>query len=160
MFLCTSRASCKPGDMELLIRPAQADDVAALHHMMSDLENQLLPLESFTAIFLKNLADERIGYFLAESSGEAVGMVSCHVQGLLHHAAPVAEIQEMYVSPELRSQRIGQHLLEAAKLFALQRGAGQLEVTSNQLRTNAHRFYEREGFLKTHYKLVRKLEKE
>lgn len=146
--------------MELLIRPAQADDVATLHRMMSDLENQILPQEPFTAIFLKNLADERIGYFLAESSGEAVGMVSCHVQWLLHHAAPVAEIQEMYVSPELRSQRIGQRLLEAVKLFALQRGAGQLEVTSNQLRTDAHRFYEREGFLKTHCKLVKKLEKE
>ena len=146
--------------MELLIRPAQAGDVAILHHMMSDLENELLPEESFTTIFLKNLADDRVGYFIAESSGEAVGMVSCHVQLLLHHAAPIAEIQEMYVKPGLRSQRIGQQLLEAVKLFARQRGAGQLEVASNQIRADAHRFYEREGFQKTHYKLVRKAKRE
>lgn len=144
--------------MELLIRPAQADDAAALHRMISDLENQVLPAEPFTAVFLNNLADDRVGYFIAELSGEAVGMASCHVQFLLHHAAPIAEIQEIYVKPGLRSQRIGQRLLEAVKLFARLRGAGQLEVTSNQVRTDAHRFYEREGFQKTHYKLVKKEE--
>ena len=146
--------------MELLIRPARADDAATLHQMLSDLENELLPVEPFTTIFLKNLADDRVGYFIAEWCGEAVGMASCHVQLLLHHAAPVAEIQEMYVRPELRSQRIGQHLLEAVKLFARQREAGQLEVASNQSRAGAHRFYEREGFQKTHFKLVRKAGKE
>lgn len=144
--------------MELLIRPAQADDVSSLHRMMCDLENEVLPEESFTTVFLKNLADDRVGYFIAESSGETVGMVGCHVQLLLHHAAPIAEIQEMYVRPGLRSQRIGQRLLEAVELFARQRGAEQLEVASNQARTDAHRFYEREGFHKTHYKLVRKVE--
>lgn len=146
--------------MELLIRPAQAGDVATLHQMMSDLENRVLPQEPFTAVFLQNLRDAQVGYFLAESSREAVGMVSCHVQLLLHHAAPVAEIQEMYVRPGYRSQRIGRRLLEAARLFARQRGAPQLEVSSNRTRTDAHRFYEREGFRKTHYKLVRKEEKE
>ena len=146
--------------MELLIRPAQAHDVAILHHMMSDLENELLAEYSFTAIFLKNLADDRVGYFLAEASGEAVGMASCHVQLLLHHAAPIAEIQEMYVRPGLRSQRIGQRLLKAVELFARHQGAEQLEVASNQTRTDAHRFYERERFQKTHYKLVREVEEE
>lgn len=144
--------------MELLIRAAQAHDIAILNHMMSDLENELLPEDSFTAIFLKNLADDRVGYFIAELSGETVGMASCHVQLLLHHAAPIAEIQEMYVRPGLRSQRIGQRLLEAVELFARQQGAEQLEVASNQTRTDAHRFYERERFQKTHYKLVRKIE--
>lgn len=146
--------------MELLIRPAQADDVASLYRMMSDLKNELLPEESFTAVFLKNLADDRVGYFIAESSGEAVGMAGCHVQLLLHHAAPIAEIQEMYVKPGFRSQRIGQRLLKAVEVFARQRGAEQLEVASNQSRIDAHRFYEREGFQKTHYKLVRKVEEE
>lgn len=142
--------------MKILIRSAQSTDVEILYAMLCDLENEKLDKPCFTEVFLKNLANENITYFIAELGNQPVGMASCHVQSLLHHAAPVAEIQEMYVNPELRSQGIGQQLVEAIVAFARQQGADQLEVTSNQIRIGTHRFYEREGFQKTHYKMVRK----
>ncbi len=82
-------------------------------------------------------------------------MVSCHIQPLLHHAALVSEIQEMYVKDEFRSQQIGKALMEYVVGFAKSMGAVQMEVTSRSTRENAHRFYQREGFEKSHVKLVR-----
>jgi PhnO protein len=140
--------------MEIRIRPARPADADELYRMLCDLENTVLARESFNVAFLNNLGNENIRYLIAEVHGSPVGMASCHVQWLLHHAAPVAEIQEMYVDPALRSQGIGQQLVEAIRQFARLRGATQLEVTSNLIRLKTHRFYEREGFQKTHAKLV------
>lgn len=143
--------------MELLIRPAHAADVETLYRMLCDLENEKLDREAFEAAFLTNLGNENIRYLIAQIHDSPVGLVSCHVQWLLHHAAPVAEIQEMYVDPTLRSQGIGQKLMEAIRQFAQSRGAAQIEVTSNLARLDTHRFYQREGFQKSHAKLVMKL---
>lgn len=125
--------------------------------MLCDLENEVLDRTAFAQVFQHNLSDPDIAYVVAEWDGKVVGIASCHVQSLLHHAARVGEVQEMYVDPALRSQGVGKKLLEELIRFAEGRGAVNLEVTSNQIRLDTHRFYEREGFRCTHYKLVRKL---
>ncbi len=140
--------------MEVVIRRAVQADEEVLYQMLCDLENEVLDRTTFGLVFIKNLQQESIGYFIAESNDGPAGMASCHVQLLLHHAAPVGEIQEMYVAPALRSQGIGKALIGAVFHFAGQRGARQVEVTSNKIRRDTHRFYEREGFQKTHDKLV------
>ncbi len=140
--------------MDVSVRKALPSDEEVLYGMLCDLESEVLPRGSFATVYHSNLGNEKIGYFIAELGGEAIGMVSCHVQLLLHHAAAVGEIQEMYVDPALRSQGIGKALVRAVQDFAEQLGAHQVEVTSNKLRNDTHRFYEREGFLKSHDKLV------
>lgn len=109
----------------------------------------------FDAAFDRNIVNPNISYFLAEQDGKQVGMVSCHIQPLLHHAALVLEIQEMYVEPDYRSQKIGNALMRHVTAFAKGEGAIQMEVTSRATREHAHRFYQREGFEKSHVKLVR-----
>lgn len=140
--------------MELYIRRASLSDEDLLYQMLCDLENEVLNRTAFGTVFQSNIQNQNIGYFIAICAGNAVGMASCHVQLLLHHASPVGEIQEMYVEPSQRSKGIGNALIKAVVEFAKLRGAMQLEVTSNKIRQDTHRFYEREGFLKTHDKLV------
>lgn len=115
----------------------------------------VLDRPGFDAAFDHNIENRNIAYFIAEQSGRPVGMVSCHIQQLLHHAALVSEIQEMYVEPDYRSQKVGKALMEHVTAFAKGAGAIQMEVTSRATREQAHRFYEREGFQKSHVKLVR-----
>ncbi|HEV7348726.1 GNAT family N-acetyltransferase [Telluribacter sp.] len=141
----------------LRIRTATEADVEPLYQMLCELENEVLRRSDFTRVLQTNLRNPDIRYFLAEWEEQPVGMASCHVQFLLHHAAPVAEIQEMYVEVALRSSGIGKRLIDEVVAFARSRGAVHLEVTSNQLRADTHRFYEREHFQRTHYKLVRRL---
>jgi GNAT superfamily N-acetyltransferase len=56
-----------------------------------------------------------------------------------------AWVEDFAVHPEHRSQGIGRRLLDAATAWARERGATHLELDSAEARTDAHRFYEREG---------------
>jgi GNAT superfamily N-acetyltransferase len=53
-------------------------------------------------------------------------------------------VEDLMVHPEYRSRGIGKHLLEEAKRWAQARGATRLQLDSSDVRTDAHRFYERE----------------
>ena len=139
----------------LHIRAATEKDEDIVYAMICDLENKVLSRESFNFVFNHNLVQQNICYLIAELDGIPVGMGSCHVQPLLHHAGMVAEVQEMFVKEEYRSKEIGKTLVNALVGFAKSKSASQIEVTSNNVRENAHRFYQKEGFKKSHVKLVR-----
>lgn len=54
-------------------------------------------------------------------------------------------VEDFAVDPGHRSRGIGKALLEAIRGWARERGATHLELDSADPRTDAHRFYEREG---------------
>jgi GNAT superfamily N-acetyltransferase len=54
------------------------------------------------------------------------------------------------VSAALRSQGIGARMMAFAEEAARAGGARTMELTSNKRRGDAHRFYERLGFSKSH----------
>ena len=139
----------------LQIRAATAEDREIAYKMICGLEDMVLDRQGFDVAFERNLKNNNIRYFLAFYENVAVGIVSCHIQSLLHHAALVSEIQEMYVEPEFRSLKIGKALISRAIDFAKKAGAVQMEVTSRSTREQAHQFYQHEGFEKSHVKLVR-----
>jgi len=144
---------------QLFIRKAVTADEATIYQMICDLEDAAIDRDGFKNAFRSNTAATNITYFIAELNGKPVGMVSCHIQPLLHHAALVSEIQEMYVAPQYRSKNIGNELMKHVVEHAKNEGAVQIEVTSRGTRENAHRFYQKEGFEKSHVKLVRYFEK-
>lgn len=126
-----------------------------VYGFLCDLEETVLDPTRFQAIFRQNLANPMIYYFIAEWTGVVVGFVSCHVQQLLHHTGKVGEIQELYVKPNYQNQRIGRQLIAALNALSVEEGFVNLEVTTNQKRTNTVRFYEQEHFSCTHFKLVK-----
>lgn len=145
---------------QLSIREVTSSDRDIIYEMICGLENMTMDVNGFDFAFDTNLQSTNIRYFIAELDGKPVGMVSCHIQPLLHHAALVSEIQEMYVEPEYRSHGVGKALMEHVTTYAKGKGAIQMEVTSRSIREQAHRFYQREGFEKSHVKLVRYFNKE
>jgi GNAT superfamily N-acetyltransferase len=56
----------------------------------------------------------------------------------------------MVVDEAHRGQRIGEDLVRHAESLARAAGCYKLTLTSNKRRTDAHRFYERLGFARTH----------
>lgn len=146
------QSTFRPG---ILIRAATQTDAPVIYDFLCALEETELDWPVFLTIYTQNLANPAIHYRVAEHNREVVGFISCHVQWLLHHGGPVGEIQELFVRPDHRSQRIGHQLVEALHELAVQQQCINLEVTTNQKRLDTIRFYEREAFSRTHIKLVR-----
>ena len=64
---------------------------------------------------------------------------------------------ELAVAPGHRGRGLGARLLAEAERIALENGCVQIELACNRLRTNAHRFYEREGMKNFHCKFSKPL---
>lgn len=140
------------------IRKALPGDEEVFYHLNCGLSEKELPRHEFSAAFRENIALPGACYLVAEARGQVIGMGSCHVQRHLHHAAPVAEIMELYVLPELRSAGAGVLLLESLTGFAKSKNAAQIELSTHKRRVDAHRFYAREGFDCSHFKWVKVLD--
>jgi PhnO protein len=140
--------------MHVSIREAIAQDADSIHDLICDLENTRFPAAVFTALYAENLENPAIGYFVALAGGEVAGFGSVYLNRLLHHCGSVAEIQELVVRYDYRNRTVGRQLLLRLQAWSRERGALQVEVTCNNARTGAQRFYQANGFVPTHQKLV------
>ena len=138
----------------MLIRDANLDDFEFIYNCINELEAHCFDKEKQRRIFSENLENPALLYLIAELSGTKIGFLSCYCQQLLHHGGLVGEIQEMYVIPEFRSQKIGNKLLEKLIEIARKLNVLQIEVTSNAKREAAHNFYLKSGFDFTHKKFT------
>jgi GNAT superfamily N-acetyltransferase len=82
---------------------------------------------------------------VAEDGDELVGFCTAYQDMHSVRFGYRAWVEDLAVHPERRSEGIGKALLDAAKAWARERGATHLELDSAETRTDAHRFYEREG---------------
>jgi GNAT superfamily N-acetyltransferase len=88
---------------------------------------------------------------VAEQGGEVIGVcqliVFRHVQS---RGGRCAEIESMHVHPDHQGRGVGSLLVRAAIDRARALGCYRVQLTSNVARTDAHRFYERLGFVPSH----------
>jgi PhnO protein len=143
-----------------MFRKACAEDCRAVYDLICDLVRRQLPYEPFAEIFLAQLGDPRFFCLLCEQEEDVIGVLNLRWEEQLHHAGKIAEIMEFVVSPPCRNRGVGTAMLAHACRLAAEHGCGQIEVACNQLRTEAHRFYLREGMHNFHYKFSRSLREE
>lgn len=140
-----------------MIRLAVSADQPEIYSLICALEETSFPQEMFAWGFYTMLSSASHLLLVAEEEGQIVGLLHLRMEFQLHHCGTVAEIMELIVSREVRSKGIGAALLKAAREQAIQHHCIQFEVTSNQKRKQAHRFYQREGLGQTHIKLTEAL---
>lgn len=88
---------------------------------------------------------------VAEVDGAVVGTCQVIVFRHIQHAGGwCAEIESMHVHPDQRGSGIGGLLIEAACEHAAAARCYRIQLTSNVARPDAHRFYERHGFTRSH----------
>lgn len=108
-------------------------------------------LPAYRRAFAAILADPRIGFFVARRDGEVVGTLQLVlVPCLAERGTTRAVLETVQVRPDVRSGGIGAALVRHAVDAARAAGAGMVELTSNKRRLDAHRFYERLGFARSH----------
>ncbi len=88
---------------------------------------------------------------VAEDNGWIAGaLVLAIVENISRRGTPYAIIENVVVDEPARGLGHGEALIEQAVEEARQAGCYKVSLTSNKRRGEAHRFYERLGFVQTH----------
>ncbi|CAN7266914.1 N-acetyltransferase family protein [Neorhizobium sp. LjRoot104] len=96
--------------------------------------------------------------FVAEREGEVVGTFQILFNRTLTGRGSLSMILEaVQTRSDMRGQGIGARMIGHAVEEARRRDCRQVTLTSNMARTDAHRFYERLGFAKSHFGFKMKL---
>lgn len=92
------------------------------------------------------LAHEDVALFEARSpDDQLVGVASVYLDILSVRFGRRASVEDLAVHPAWRSRGVGSRLLAAARAWAHEQGADYVFLESGLGRTEAHRFYLREG---------------
>ena len=93
-------------------------------------------------------APERGGCWVAEAEGGVCGYLLAVFMFSLEHGGLMAEIDELFVSHDMRSAGVGAAMVAAAERDLAGRGLVRLQLQLGVDNAGARRFYERRGFLR------------
>jgi GNAT superfamily N-acetyltransferase len=104
--------------------------------------------EEIAALFQEIEEDDRHSTLLAlDDDDDVVGALSIAETISIYAGGYIGVVNELYVTPEYRSEGVGKMLLDAAKALAEERGWKRIELTTpGDEFEKTLRFYEREGF--------------
>ena len=110
--------------------------------------DDLVPyLEAFERV----ASDPRQHLVMARLDGKPAGTLQLMIiHGLARRGAIRAQIESVRVHRGMRGRGLGSELIRWAIEAAREAGAGIVQLTSDASRTEAHRFYERLGFVNSH----------
>lgn len=146
-------------DFGLQYRPAEPDDLPALVALLTDdilgRERERLDAAAtaqYQAAFRAIQAQPGNQILLGILGGEIVAMLQLtFIPGLSHRGATRAQVESVRVRRSFRGRGIGQSLFRQAIELSRQTGCRLVQLTTDQRRPDALRFYERLGFEATHF---------
>jgi len=143
---------------ELEIRLARREDLAAIVQLLADDPlgrtreefRERLPA-GYYAAFERIDADPRVELVVAELDGEIVGTLQLmFLPHLTHGGGMRAQVEAVRVDSRYRNRGLGQELMGWAIERAREEGCTLMQLTTNIARKDAHRFYQRLGFVPSH----------
>lgn len=143
--------------MSISFKEIGMEDEDFVYECTCELENQVFDRQKFHEVYLKSQQTEgRIGFIVLYDSKQ-VGFIGLQILTLLHHCDKVAEIQELYIKPDYRNKQIGKETLRFAEEYTRKEDCQTIELASRNWRTDTHRFYENNNYLKSHFKFTKRL---
>jgi len=128
------------------IRPARSADAVAINELLDQLG---YPQDDRTATAARIegwVDDPASAAFVADADGDLLGLIAVHICPFFERDGSWARIVALVVSDRVRGRGIGSRLVAAAESFAAQHGCFRMEVTSRDLRADAHAFYQHRGY--------------
>jgi GNAT superfamily N-acetyltransferase len=141
---------------DIIFREARADDIPAIVALLADdplgaAREDAGNLTVYRRAFATMSAQQGNMMLVAEQAGRVVGCLQLTIiPGLSRRGVTRALIEGVRVAAESRGLRIGERLIGHAIDLARQAGCGLIQLTSDNSRGDAHRFYERLGFVASH----------
>ena len=134
----------------VVVRPARPEDAAAVAALLAGGSIRASEDAANPGPYREVIASEG-NVLVAESGGQVVGVCQLMIlQHLQQQGGRCAEIESMHVAESHRGKGIGSVLLDDAVERARRAGCYRIQLTSNKVRTDAHRFYARHGFVDSH----------
>jgi GNAT superfamily N-acetyltransferase len=141
---------------EVAIRPAEIADAAALAELMTQLGYPTRTSEM--EMRMETIcADKNYATFVAVSEGQVSGMIGTRISYSFEHNSPGGAILALVVSEKVRGRGVGHGLITAAENDFAQRNIRRVAVYTHFRRTEAHEFYEKLGYTKNGFRLVKEL---
>jgi ADP-ribose pyrophosphatase YjhB (NUDIX family)/GNAT superfamily N-acetyltransferase len=138
------------------LRRARREDIAAVVALIAqdqlgatreDPGDPAAYLRAFEAID----ADPAQTLVVAERDGEVVGTLQLSViPGLARQGALRGQVEAVRVAEGQRGQGLGEAMVRWAVAESRRRGCALVQLTTDKSRVDAHRFYERLGFVASH----------
>ncbi|OII60795.1 GNAT family N-acetyltransferase [Streptomyces sp. CC53] len=141
---------------DLQIRKATAADVPAIVAMLADdplgaQRETPDDLSPYLAGFARVTADPNQHLVVAVREGRVIGTLHLTiVPGLSRRGSTRSLIEAVRIHADARGDGLGTQLIEWAVEESRRQGARLVQLTSDASRTDAHRFYERLGFVASH----------
>jgi ribosomal protein S18 acetylase RimI-like enzyme len=143
---------------DITIRPARRADLPAIVALLADdplgqtRETVADPLPAAYWQAFDDIAGQSGNHLLvAERGGAVVGCLQMTViPGLSRRGMKRGLIEAVRVAAACRGLGIGEDLIRHAIEISRAAGCGLVQLTSDNTRTDAHRFYERLGFVASH----------
>jgi GNAT superfamily N-acetyltransferase len=125
-------------DLQLVLAIYKAAGLASRGH---------LDVEEATAIFARIGNYPKYHVFVAEISKEVVGTFALLIMdNLANGGLPSGVVEDVAVLPAFQGQGVGKAMMHFAMDRCKSNGCYKMMLSSNEIRTEAHRFYEGLGF--------------
>lgn len=136
------------------IRAAELEDIPSLKRLFLQ-----LGYETEHAILEQRLRDQHdtLCTLVAESEKEVCGVIVINFIMPVHENNLWALISALVIDESLRGQGVGQQLLIASERIAAIKRCSQIELSSNETRVKAHKFYENNGYKEVRKRFVKLL---
>ena len=141
-----------------LFRAAAEDDLLGIVRLQA--EDTLPPgreltdapvADCYARAFAAMAADPNQLLVAAEDAGELVGTLQLtFIPGLAFRGAWRGQIESVRIAAHRRNQGLGEAMIRWAVDRCRERGCRMVQLTSSNGRGDAHRFYERLGFSRSH----------
>jgi len=142
----------------LIFRKAKREDLPSIVRMLAEDElgsgrerfEEPLP-EAYYDAFEQIEKDPNHELIVAEMNGEVAGTLHLtFLPSISYQGGLRAQVESVRVDGGLRGQGIGSEMMKWVVERAKERDAHLVQLTTHKSREDAHRFYERLGFSKSH----------
>lgn len=117
-----------------------------LHDFNTEFEAPTPSAEEFAVRFADLLGREDLLVLVSGTVEAPTGFAYVTLRPTPYWDGPLAQLEELYVRPDLRDRGIGSALLEEAMHWARHQGAEEMHINVDEIDTDTRRFYERHGF--------------
>lgn len=143
-----------------VVRAASIADAGAIGSLIIDeLGYVYLDSDHWADRFQRITAHDDYRTYIAHMDGKVVGYIGMQRCIAYEMDDCYLRIIALAVSSEYQRMGIGKELLRYAEQFALDNGIHHIALNSGTARTDAHAFYERNGYAKNQYGFTKTIER-